>query len=161
MESDYELIMSKQEVHYEDITKLLKQRTEKYKEKSFIEKYALYMGMVQILELQVKQILLSKFGFETEKQFEKLEKMTFGQAVKCLKNNHVRPDIIHLLEHNRDNRNDMAHSFLSQTVISTSLGFSLESIEVRQLDKYIHELENVILFWEWCLHNDALLPHDA
>ena len=52
----------------------------------------------------------------------------------------------------------MAHSFLVDTIISRSLGFSMESIEVRQLDKYIRELENVILFWEWCVKHEALIP---
>ena len=160
MESNFDSIMAKQKVHYEDIKLLVEQRIDKYRDKSFIEKYALYMGMVQILELQIKQILHSKFSFETDEQFERLEKMTLGQAVRCLKDKNVRPDIIHLLEHNRDNRNDMAHSFLANTIMNTSLGFSLGSIEFRQLDKYIVELENVILFWEWCIHNDALLPDD-
>ena len=52
----------------------------------------------------------------------------------------------------------MAHSFLVDTMISKSLGFSMESIEVRKLDKYIVELENLILFWEWCIKHEALIP---
>lgn len=115
------------------------------------------MGMAQILELQMKQIIHRQFGYTSEDELEKLERKTFGQAVWILKEKEVRPDIIKLLEKNRDNRNNMAHSFLVDTMISTSLGFSMESIEVRLLDKAIFELENVILFWEWCIKHNNLM----
>lgn len=107
----------------------------------------------------MKQIIYSQFDYKSEDQLEKLERMTLGGAVKILKKKlRVRPDLIELLENTRDNRNNMAHSFLVDTMISKSLGFSMESIEVRQLDKYIRELENVILFWEWCVKHEALIP---
>ena len=159
MQTDFEEIMAKKEVGYDEIRQLSSQRLEKYDGKSLIEKYALYMGMVQILELQMKQIIYNQFDYKSEDQLEKLEKMTLGGAVKILKEKlRVRPDLIKLLENTRDNRNNMAHSFLVDTMISKSLGFSMESIEVRQLDKYIRELENVILFWEWCVKHEALTP---
>ena len=159
MQTDFEEIMAKKEVGYDEIRQLSSQRLEKYDGKSLIEKYALYMGMVQILELQMKQIIYSQFDYKSEDQLEKLERMTLGGAVKILKKKlRVRPDLIKLLENTRDNRNNMAHSFLVDTMISKSLGFSMESIEVRQLDKYIRELENVILFWEWCVKHEALTP---
>lgn len=157
MQTDFEEIMAKKEVGYDEIRQLSSQRLEKYDGKSLIEKYALYMGMVQILELQIKQIIYSQFGYNSEDQLKNLEKMTFGQAVGMV-DKKVRPDLIKLLENTRDNRNNMAHSFLVDTMISKSLGFSMESIEVRQLDKYIRELENVILFWEWCVKHEALIP---
>lgn len=156
MQTDFETIMAKKEVHSDEILQLCTQRLKKYEGKSFIEKYALYMGMVQILELQMKQIIYHQFGYTTEEKLQDLERKTFGQAVWILKENNIRPDLIALLEKNRDNRNNMAHSFLVDTIISTSLGFSMESIEVRQLDKSIYELENLILFWEWCVKHEAL-----
>ncbi|WP_163123226.1 hypothetical protein [Acinetobacter portensis] len=154
---DFEKVMAQTEVAFDEIIHLSDQRLEKYKGKSFIEKYALYMGMAQILELQMKQIIHRQFGYTSEDELEKLERKTFGQAVWILKEKEVRPDIIKLLEKNRDNRNNMAHSFLVDTMISTSLGFSMESIEVRLLDKAIFELENVILFWEWCIKHNNLM----
>ena len=157
MQTDFEEIMAKKEVGYDEISQLSSQRLKKYDGKSLIEKYALYMGMVQILELQIKQIIYSQFGYNSEDQLKNLEKMTFGQAVSMV-DKKVRPDLIDLLTNTRDNRNNMAHSFLVDTMISKSLGFSMESIEVRQLDKYIRELENVILFWEWCVKHEALIP---
>lgn len=160
MQTDFEKIMAKEEVGFDEIMQLCSQRLEKYDGKSLIEKYALYMGMVQILELQMKQIIYSQFDYKSEDQLEKLERMTLGGAVKILKKKlRVRPDLIELLENTRDNRNNMAHSFLVDTMISKSLGFSMESIEVRQLDKYIRELENLILFWEWCIKHEALNPN--
>lgn len=159
MQIDFEKIMAKKEVSFDEIRQLCSQRLEKYDGKSLIEKYALYMGMVQILELQMKQIIYSQFDYKSEGQLEKLEKMTLGGAVKILKKKvRVRLDLIELLENTRDNRNNMAHSFLVDSMISKSLGFSMESIEVRQLDKYIIELENLILFWEWCVKHEALTP---
>ena len=158
MQTDFEKIMAKKEVHSDEIIQLCTQRIEKYEGKSFIEKYALYMGMVQILELQLKQIIYRQFGYTSEEKLEDLERKTFGQAVRILKENKVRTDLIELLEKNRDNRNNMAHSFLVDTMISTSLGFSIKSIEVRQLDKSILELENLILFWEWCVKHEELMP---
>lgn len=159
MQTDFEEIMAKKEVSYDEIRQLSSQRLEKYDGKSLIEKYALYMGMVQILELQMKQIIYGQFDYKSEAQLKKLEKMTLGGAVTILdKKVRVRLDLIELLKNTRDNRNNMAHSFLVDTMISKSLGFSMESIEVRQLDKYIRELENVILFWEWCVKHEALIP---
>ncbi len=157
MQTDFEEIMAKKEVGYDEIRQLSSQRLKKYDGKSLIEKYALYMGMVQILELQIKQIIYSQFGYNSEDQLTNLEKMTFGQAVGMV-DKKVRPDLIDLLTNTKDNRNNMAHSFLVDTIISRSLGFNMESIEVRQLDKYIRELENVILFWEWCVKHEALIP---
>lgn len=158
MPTDFERIMAKKEVHSDEIMQLCAKRVEKYEGKSFIEKYALYMGMVQILELQMKQIIYRQFGYNSEEELKDLERKTFGQAVRILKAKKVRPDLIKLLEKNRDNRNNMAHSFLVDTMISTSLGFSMKSIEVRQLDKSIFELENLILFWEWCVKHEELMP---
>lgn len=160
MNTDFETIMAKTEVNRDEIIHLQDLRLEKYKNKSFIEKYALYMGMVQILELQMKQMLYRKFDFSTEEKLKKLETMTFGQSVKQLDDKGVRTDIIYLLNISRDNRNKMAHSFLVDTLISSSLGFNMESIEVRQLDKYIKELEDASLFWEWCVNHDALLMEE-
>lgn len=157
MKTEFETIMAKQEVNKDEIILLTKQRIEKYDDKSFIEKYALYMGMAQILELQMKQFIHQKFGLESEEYLKKLEKKTFGQSVRVLKDKGVRPDLISQLENNRDNRNNMAHSFLVDTMISTSLGFEIEGIEFRQLDKNILELESVILFWEWCIKHEALM----
>lgn len=57
MKTDFEKIMAKKEVGFDEIRQLCSQRLEKYDGKSLIEKYALYMGMVQILELQTKQII--------------------------------------------------------------------------------------------------------
>ena len=84
MQADFEEIMAKKEVSYDEIRQLSSQRLEKYDGKSLIEKYALYMGMVQILELQMKQIIYSQFDYESEGKLEKLEKMTLGGAVKIL-----------------------------------------------------------------------------
>lgn len=47
MQTDFEEIMAKKEVGYDEIRQLSSQRLEKYDGKSLIEKYALYMGMVQ------------------------------------------------------------------------------------------------------------------
>lgn len=159
MKTDFEKIMAKKEVSFDEIRQLCSQQLEKYDGKSLIEKYALYMGMVQILELQTKQIIYRQFDYESEGQWEKLETMTLGGAVKILDEKvRVRPDLVELLKNTRDNRNNMAHSFLVDTMISKSLEFSIESIEVRKLDKYILELENLILFWEWCIKHEALIP---
>lgn len=155
MQTDFEKIIAQTKVNSDEITQLITQRLEKYKGKNFIEKYALYMGLVQILELQLKQILYHKFDYINEDQLKKLERKTFGQTIQILKEKKIRPDIIKQLEHNRNN---MAHSFLVDTMISTSLGFNIESIEVRQLNKSIYELEDLILFWEWCVKHEELKP---
>lgn len=84
MQTDFEKIMAKKEVSFDEIRQLRSQRIEKYEGKSLIEKYALYMGMVQILEIQIKQIMYSQFGYTSEKQLKNLEKMTFGQALNIL-----------------------------------------------------------------------------
>ena len=91
MQTDFETIMTKKVVHSDEILQLCTQRLEKYEGKSFIEKYALYMGMVQILELQMKQIIYHQFGYTTEEKLQDLERKTFGQAVWILKEKKYTP----------------------------------------------------------------------
>ncbi len=79
--------MAKKEIGYDEIRQLSSQRLKKYDGKSLIERYALYMGMVQILELQMKQIIYSQFDYKSEGQLKELEKMTLTPAVKSVQSN--------------------------------------------------------------------------
>ena len=56
---------------------------ETYKDLSFMEEYAMFMGKSQILEFGLKKLLEHKYDYESEI----MEKWTLGQITKKLKSN--------------------------------------------------------------------------
>lgn len=146
-------LMQKTEAEQEQ---LFLRNLKKYNNLDTLEQYALYMGMAQILEAKIKVILASQFN----QSAKTIEQLPLGKTIPLLKKQGVRDDLIILLDEIRSDRNTMAHEFLANLLISTDLGFDPESKIVRELSKYICNLEKVILFWDWCIKNNALMPID-
>jgi hypothetical protein len=91
------------------LQKLIAKRLEPLEEMNFLERYAMFMGMAQIIEMELKGILIRNHG-ETE---ERLEKTTLGGAILKLKKAGIRSDFIELLWDLNDHRRKMAHEFLA------------------------------------------------
>lgn len=127
----------------------------KYKTLNFLERYAMYMGVSQILELGLKKLLVAKFQYD----IDKIDKWTLGKTCSELEKNKLRPDFILLLKSVVDYRNYIAHELLANKIIMHTL---LENIipenhyekETRRLDKAIIELEQLFFLFNWTTEND-------
>ena len=127
---------------------------EKYKNLAFMERYAMYMGVAQILELQLKRLLVDLYGYD----FESMEKWTLGRTHRELEKNELRPDFLKLLKNTVDNRNYIAHELLANKLLFHEiLGDRIPEghydKDTRKLDKFIIELENLVFLFEWTNEN--------
>ncbi len=120
----------------------------KYENLNFLERYAMYMGVAQILEMRLKQILVNDFG----KEFEKLENWTLGRTLNKLKQEGMREDFFLLADSVKYARNYIAHELISNESIWHSLVESKPedySKGARTLDKAIYEIEQLMFILEW------------
>ncbi len=131
-------------------------RVAKYEKLNLFEKYALYMGNAQLLELSLKNLLINKFNYT----IEQLEKKTLGQTAKELKAKNIRTDFVILLDNVVDDRNYIAHDFLANEFIT--IQFLVKSKikgrftkQNRILQKAIFELEQIIVFYIWVDKNNT------
>jgi hypothetical protein len=129
---------------------------EKYADLSFMEKYAMYMGVTQILELGLKKLLSDKFDYD----FDQMEKWTLGKIYKELEQNELRPDFLYLLKNTVENRNYIAHEIIAnKSIFHEILGDKIPDNhydkESRRLDKFIIELENLVFLFEWTNSNNG------
>jgi len=124
---------------------------EKYRGLGTFERFAMFMGIVQLLELGLKNLLIRRFGVDAET----LEKATLGQVKGRLQDNGVRPDFIALLENVVARRNHMAHGFMADAAMTRAMFGKETRFETAELDKGILELANLAVIFEWTEANDA------
>jgi heme/copper-type cytochrome/quinol oxidase subunit 4 len=132
----------------DDIRKGTANGLEKYKPLNFFEKYAMYMGVAQLLELRLKQIFVNDFGGD----FDKLDNWTLGRTLSELKNKGLRSDFFLFADSVKNARNYIAHELISNEVIWNSLTKSNPehyTKGARALDKAIIELEQLMFILEW------------
>lgn len=133
-----------------------KKGLKKYKNLNFLERYALFMGVAQILEINLKNLLVDKFKYD----INKIEKWTMGKTCSELEQNNLRPDFILLLRSVVEYRNYIAHELLANKYLMHSL---LEDEipenhydkDSRQLDKAIIELEQLFFLITWTNENNG------
>ena len=128
----------------------------KYKKLSFLEEYAMFMGVAQLLELGLKNLLVEKHGYD----LEKLERKTLGQTKKELEKVKLRPDFLKLLESVVDYRNYIAHEILANrglyfSIVGDKVPEGHYDKEHRLLHKAIYELEQLVFLFQWTDENDA------
>ena len=107
---------------------------------NFLERYALFMGKAQLIELALKRLLIEHFGHSEES----LERCTLGGTIRRLEKVGLRGDFISILKELNEYRNEMAHSFLLDDAIIKSLlrGKTLRGFE-RTLICALYEVERV------------------
>ena len=116
----------------------------------------MFMGVSQILEFGLKNLLVDKFQYD----IDKIEKWTLGKTCSELELNKLRPDFIILLRSVVEYRNYIAHDLLANRFILYSL---LEDTmpenhydkESRRLDKAIIELEQLFFLFTWTNENNG------
>lgn len=128
---------------------------EKYKDRTFLEEYALFMGVAQLLEFGLKKLLEDKFEYD----LEKMEKWTMGKVAKELRKNKLREDFLELLTSVIDYRNYIAHELLFDASLTQSLIGNLFPTDHypkshRRLHKGIMELEQLAFLFDYTNRND-------
>lgn len=128
----------------------------KYEKLSFLEEYAMFMGISQLLELGLKNLLVEKHGYD----LEKLQRKTLGQTKKELEKVKLRTDFLQLLESVIEYRNYIAHEILANrglyfSVVGDQVPEGHHDKEHRLLQKAIYELEQLVFLFQWTNENDA------
>jgi len=145
----------KSEYTSEEIKKETFKRVEQYEKLNFIEKYAMYMGKVQILEFGLKNILIFNYKYLPDD----IEKWTLGRTEKELSKNHLRKDFLLLLESIVQSRNYIAHELLLNKSLLNSIIKSVPANhytkDERILDKSIIELEQILFLYDLIQENNA------
>lgn len=135
-----------------EIREQVAKRLDKYKNLNELEQFAMFMGMAQILEAGLKNLLVTRYGYV----HEKLENSTLGQTKNELKSCGVRADFIALLESVVGYRNHIAHEYLANdAILKTILGGHSGRLERKHLEKGIYELEQIMFLHDWCEEHDA------
>lgn len=129
----------------DEISKAVNERLKDYDDKSLLEKFALFMGKAQILEMALKGLLERKF----EMPISKTEKWTLGQVKNKLKEKGLREDFIVYLESVIEHRNYIAHDYLAYIAITKSIANFSDRKVVGDLFRATYELEQIILFYDW------------
>lgn len=141
-----------------EIREQVQMRLEKYKKLNVLEQFAMFMGMAQILEAGLKGLLARRYKYD----YDKMEKWTLGKVAIELKSSGLRNDFITLLESVVGYRNHIAHELLAnEALLRSILGGDGGRLELRQLEKGIYELEQIMFLHDWCEEHDAWVRNDA
>ena len=136
----------------EEIQAGVRDRLARYKNLNLLERYAMFMGAAQILEFSLKGLLHRKYGVDPED----MERWTLGRTSSELENRGLRGDFIAYLKSVVGYRNHIAHEFLANEIMLRSLlGGDSGRLEVRELDKGIYELEQLMFLQSWCEAHNA------
>jgi len=129
----------------EEIKSAVMEKLEGYKDLSFLEQYAMFMGKAQILELGLKGLLARKYSVP----FESMEKWTMGRVKNELSRKGLRFDFIALLSSVVDYRNYIAHELLVNNALTMSLA-NFSGVKLSgDLFRSIYELEQIIFLYDW------------
>jgi hypothetical protein len=71
---------STESLSHEQISAAVAKRLEKYEAFGFLERFAMFMGVGQLLELSLKGMLHRRFGID----LEQMERWTLGRTAKVL-----------------------------------------------------------------------------
>jgi hypothetical protein len=137
----------------EEIRTEVSRRITKYDLLGFFEQFAMFMGKAQILEFGLKNLLGRDFSVDEES----MKKWTLGRVRIELKNKGLRIDFCTLLKSFVGHRNYIAHELLVNHALIRSLfdDGAPGHFEVSRLHKGIYELEQLMLFYDWCEEHKA------
>jgi hypothetical protein len=127
------------------------ERLKKYERLNFLERFAMFMGMAQAMEISLKQLLHRKFGVE----IDSMERWTLGRVARSLQEHGLRADFIRFLDNVVGYRNHIAHELLASKIMLHSLGAGDARFEIRILERGIYELEQLWVFYEWTEEHNA------
>ncbi len=135
-----------------DIQEQVHKRLAKYKKLNILEQFAMFMGMAQILEAGLKNLLVRRYNYA----HENMERWTLGKTTSELKRSGLRMDFVDLLESVVTYRNHIAHELLAnEAMLKALLGGDAGRLELRQLETGIYELEQILFLHDWCEEHNA------
>lgn len=141
---------SRLEAH--EIQHQVAKRLQKYKKFNVLEQFAMFMGLAQVLEAGLKNLLGRRYKYD----YGKIENWTLGRTAKELKKCGLRMDFIMLLESVVSYRNYIAHELLiNDAMLRWFSGGDSGRLELRQLEKGIYELEQILFLHDWCEEHNA------
>ena len=109
---------------------------------NFLESFAMFMGKAQLVELGLKNILTSKYGYDDER----IERWSLGRVVKELRKSGLRQDFVHLMEELQAHRNYIAHEMLANDALLRRLaGGGAHRIASRSLSRGLYLVEQAIV----------------
>jgi hypothetical protein len=131
----------------EEIQAVVTQRLAKYEKLNFLEHFAMFMGVAQILEISLKGLLARKYGVD----HGSMERWNLGRTARVLKERGLRADFCALLDCVVKYRNHIAHELMvSESMLRSLLGSDSARFEADQLEKGTYELEQLMFLYEWC-----------
>ena len=137
-----------------DFRRGTEKRLKKYDHLNFFEQFAMYIGVAQLLEIALKQLLAGKFGYD----IEATERWTLGRVASELKKKGLRADFFKLLDPVVADRNYIAHELLASHLLFHAIQNSKKTVytkEIRRLARATYELEQVFFLLEWCNENNG------
>ena len=127
---------------------------DKYKDRTVLEQYAIFMGKAQILEFGLKGLLIRRFYVSTEDT----KRWTLGKTMNELRKRGLRHDFLGFLESIVEHRNCMAHEFLVNNAIVCSISNFSDRKVYGNLFRALYEIERIIILYDWCERNNEWLP---
>ena len=102
----------------------------------------MFMGKAQLVELGLKNILTSKYGYDDER----IERWSLGRVVKELRKSGLRQDFVHLMEELQEHRNYIAHEMLANDALLRRLaGGGAHRIASRSLSRGLYLVAQAIV----------------
>ena len=127
-------------------------RLKKYEKLNFLETFAMFMGVAQLLELSLKGLLHRKYGIDRDS----MERWNLGRTARVLKERGLRADFCALLDSVVRYRNYIAHELLAnEAMLRSLLGGDSARFEIRRLEKATYELEQLMFLYEWTDEHEA------
>jgi hypothetical protein len=134
------------------IRRELSSRLKKYERLNSLEQFAMFMGSAQILEFGLKNLLVLRYKYD----LEQIQTWTLGTTTRALERCGVRTDFIALLKSVVGYRNHIAHELLAnEAMLRSILGGDAGRLEMRELEKGIYELEQILFLHDWCEEHNA------
>jgi hypothetical protein len=119
---------------------------------SFLESFALFMGKAQIVELGLKHILISTYGYDEER----VERWTLGRVVNELRERGLRQDFVQLMEELKERRNYIAHEMLVNDALLRRLaGSRAQRIAWKSLHRGLYVVEQAIVLHDFLFGKKA------
>jgi hypothetical protein len=109
---------------------------------NFFESFAMFMGKAQLVELGLKNILTSKYGYDDET----IERWSLGRVVRELRKKGLRQDFVHLMEELQEYRDYIAHEMLANDALLQRLaGSDARRIASKRLSRGLYLVEQAIV----------------
>jgi hypothetical protein len=120
---------------------------------SFLEQFAMFMGKAQVVELSLKNILETKYGYDENR----IKRWTLGTAINELEKCGLRQDLIVLLKDLNEHRVYIAHELLADNALMQKLaGRDTQRFAWKSLQRGLYSVETVIVVHDFLAANKYL-----